>query len=125
MNFVLPQTYLIGATAVDFKNLEQYLKDTDQLKFREDIGEAITQGLSDGEILCSFYAKLCYASLTTKKNKNISKIRSIEDNLKSIYDTGHGSVIEHCTLNFVTRNCSRVFTHELVRHRAGTAFSQT
>ena len=36
-----------------------------------------------------------------------------------------GSVFEHCFLNFTTNNCSRIYTHELVRHRAGTAFSQT
>jgi thymidylate synthase (FAD) len=41
------------------------------------------------------------------------------------FDSGHGSVFEHCLLNFITTDCSRVFTHELVRHRVGTAFSQT
>jgi thymidylate synthase (FAD) len=33
-------------------------------------------------------------------------------------------VIEHAVLNFVFADVSRVFTHELVRHRAGTAISQ-
>lgn len=124
-NFVLPKTYWIGATAIKIDDLMQYLEDTDQLEFRQDMSKARSEGMSDGEILCSFYAKLCYASLTTKKNDNISKIRSISDNLDSIIDTAHGSVIEHCSLNFVVTNCSRVFTHELVRHRVGTAFSQT
>ncbi len=81
--------------------------------------------MDDGEILCSFYAKACYASLTTKKNKNISKVRDIASNIEGILNSGHGSVIEHCSLNFMISDCSRVFTHELVRHRAGTAFSQT
>ncbi|MES3038269.1 MAG: FAD-dependent thymidylate synthase, partial [Bdellovibrionota bacterium] len=36
-----------------------------------------------------------------------------------------GSVFEHCFLNFVVTNASRIYTHEMVRHRAGTAFSQT
>lgn len=35
------------------------------------------------------------------------------------------SVFEHCNLNFIVRNCSRVLTHEAVRHRAGWAYSQT
>lgn len=38
--------------------------------------------------------------------------------------SGHGSVLEHSTITFAFLNVSRVFTHELVRHRAGTAISQ-
>ena len=59
------------------------------------------------------------------KNKNISKIRGIAENINGTIESGHGSVFEHCSINFLTTNCSRVFTHELVRHRVGTAFSQT
>jgi len=124
-NFVLPKVHFIGATAFDLVALKNYLIETDQKEFLEDIEEGTKEGLNAGEILCSFYAKLCYASLTTKKNKNISKVRSIYDNILSTIDSGHGSVFEHCSLNFVVTNCSRVFTHELVRHRVGTAFSQT
>lgn len=124
-NFVLPKVYWIGETMMRKDEMNRYLKDTDQEEFLVDIIWAKRDGLSDGEQLCSFYAKLCYASLTTKKNKNISKIRSIVDNLINIVDTGHGSVLEHCSLNFVVTDCSRILTHELVRHRVGTAFSQT
>jgi flavin-dependent thymidylate synthase len=34
------------------------------------------------------------------------------------------SIFEHVNFNFVAADVSRVFTHELVRHRVGTAFSQ-
>jgi len=122
---VLPKTYLTGYTGMNISGISQYLKDTDQEEFESDILAAKAEGLSDGEILCSMYAKMCYASLTTKKNKNISKIRGIAANIQGTIDSGHGSVFEHCTLNFLTTNCSRVFTHELVRHRVGSAFSQT
>lgn len=124
-NFVLPKTYLIGYTGVNLDSLMEYLKDTDQKQFLHEIDEARRNGINDGEILCSFYAKSCYASLTTKKNKNITKTRDIENNIIGILNSGHGSVIEHCSLNFMITNCSRVFTHELVRHRVGSAFSQT
>ena len=33
-------------------------------------------------------------------------------------------MLEHANYSFALRNVSRVFTHELVRHRAGSAFSQ-
>lgn len=122
---VTPETYFVGATALDLSEIIRYLHDTDQEEFLGEITEAIKEGLNTGEILCSFYAKACYASLTNKKNKNISKTRSIYDNLLGTIESGHGSVFEHCTLNFMITNCSRVFTHEIVRHRVGTAFSQT
>lgn len=125
MSFVLPKAYFIGATALDLTELTRYLRETEQTAFLAQIEDAIAAGLNSGEILCSFYAKLCYASLTADKNKNITKVRDIEDNIHGIINSGHGSVIEHCQLNFVVSNCSRVFTHELVRHRVGTAFSQT
>ena len=81
-------------------------------------------GLSDSEILCSVFAKLCYKSLTIGKNANISRVRDIKDNLINCFDVGHGSIFEHVSFNFIIADCSRVFTHELVRHRTGTAFSQ-
>lgn len=124
-NYKFPKVYLVGYTSVDLAALKGYLTDTDQLEFLEDITQAEQDGLNSGEILCSFYAKACYASLTTKKNKNITRTRSIKDNITGILDSGHGSVLEHCNLNFMITDCSRVFTHEMVRHRAGTAFSQT
>jgi len=125
MNRVEPHTYLIGYTTVDYKELYAYLRETNQTEFMASVEEALSQGLQWGEILCSFYAKLCYKSLVPGKNQNVTKVRDIPDNLASCHAHGHGSVFEHCWLNFITTNCSRVFTHELVRHRAGTAFSQT
>ena len=125
VNFVKPQTYLIGYTEINLDSLKEYLKDTEQEEFIADITQAQEQGVSNGEILCSFYAKMCYASLTTKKNLNISKIRDIASNIEGTINSGHGSVFEHCNLNFIVRDASRVYTHEQVRHRVGTAYSQT
>jgi thymidylate synthase (FAD) len=125
LNFVTPETYFVGATAINFSELHRYLRDTDQEEFRAVVNAALDEGLSDGEILVSFYAKLCYAALTTKKNDNISRVRDIYANLIGTIKSGHGSVFEHCYLNFVTTGCSRIYTHELVRHRVGTSFSQS
>ena len=44
--------------------------------------------------------------------------------LQNILRSGHGSVLEHVSFTFVLHNVCRVFTHELVRHRPGTAISQ-
>ncbi len=120
---VTPSVYFIGYTTINGPELERYLKDSGNEEFLETIKEARKQGLSDGEILTSFYAKLCYASLTLGHNDNITRIRDIPDNLRSTWDSGHGSVWEHCLLNFVARDCSRVYEAEQIRHRVGVAYS--
>lgn len=124
-SLVRPRTYLIGITALAHNGLEAYLRDTGQEAFLGDVQDARAAGVAEGEILCSFFAKLCYASLVMGKNDNLTQTRSIKDNVLATLAAGHGSVFEHVTLNFVTTACSRVFTHEIVRHRTGTAFSQT
>jgi thymidylate synthase (FAD) len=42
----------------------------------------------------------------------------------NILSSRHGSVLEHAQVNFVFADVSRVFTHELVRHRIGVGISQ-
>lgn len=120
-----PKTFLIGATTPDIAGIRAYLEETEQDDFGQSFDDAIEGGVPPSMALISFYAKLCYRSLVAGKNSNVTRLRDLEDNLKGCFASGHGSVFEHASLNFVTTNCSRVFTHELVRHRVGTAFSQT
>jgi thymidylate synthase (FAD) len=122
--FVTPKVYLIGETGFNQDGLNAYLTDSGNAEFIESIQKAKEGGLSDLEILCSLYAKLCYKSLSLGHNKNIDRIRDIDSNIRNCFDVGHGSVFEHSWLNFVASDVSRVFTHELVRHRVGTAYSQ-
>jgi len=120
---VQPRTFLTGVTQPDLEGLQQYLDYTGQHEFLSQF-EAATEEHGGAMCLVSFYAKLCYKSLVLGKNDNVSKIRDIEKNIMGTFDSGHGSVFEHVGVNFVTADCSRVFTHELVRHRVGTAYSQ-
>lgn len=122
--FVQPKVYLIGCTGFDMNGVEAYLRESGNEQFLQSIDEARRQGLSDLEILCSLYAKLCYKSLSVGHNKNIDRVRDIGSNITNCFDVGHGSVFEHSWLNFIAADVSRVFTHELVRHRVGTAYSQ-
>jgi thymidylate synthase (FAD) len=114
------KTFLVGVTQPDLDGVKEYLRHTDQLEFLEEF-IAYPAPLN----LVSMFAKLCYKSLVLGKNANVTRIREVEKNLIAVINSGHGSVFEHVTLNFITTDCSRVFTHELVRHRVGTAFSQT
>jgi thymidylate synthase (FAD) len=118
MKQVTPRVYMVAATAVHLDNMKQMLNDLGVKDWESD-------AKSDGELLTEVGGRLCYKSFNTELNKNLSRVR--EGNLPyigNILKSKHGSVLEHATVTFVFLNVSRIFTHELCRHRAGTAFSQ-
>jgi thymidylate synthase (FAD) len=73
---------------------------------------------TDGERLAEFAGRLCYMS-----QKNPAS-RQTRDYLENIKKQGHGSVLEHANYSVLLEGVSRSLTHELVRHRAGFAYSQ-
>ena len=73
---------------------------------------------SDGERLAEFAGRLCYMSQRNPAN------RATRDYLENIKKQGHGSVLEHANYSLLLEGVSRSLTHELVRHRAGFAYSQ-
>lgn len=82
----------------------------------------------DASLLVEFAGKSCYMSFDTALNKNLTRTggRNNYDYIQQgIIANHHGSVLEHASVTFYLVDVSRVVTHELIRHRAGTAFSQT
>jgi thymidylate synthase (FAD) len=78
-----------------------------------------------GELLVEFAGRACYRSWEPGLNPNVRRIRTDKDEyFANLLRSHHGSVLEHASYSFVLHDVSRVFTHELVRHRAGSAFSQ-
>lgn len=73
---------------------------------------------TDGERLSEFAGRLCYMSQRNPAG------RSTHEYLENIKRQGHGSVLEHATYSLLLEGVSRSLTHELVRHRAGFAYSQ-
>jgi thymidylate synthase (FAD) len=73
---------------------------------------------TDGERLSEFAGRLCYMS---QKNPASRPTREYLENIKK---QGHGSVLEHANYSLLLEGVSRSLTHELVRHRAGFAYSQ-
>ncbi len=120
MHLVTPTVFPIAETRTNGLGIESYL---------DHIGAAPEDWSSDdpggAEELIEVMGRGCYKSFGTKLNPNITQVRaSSKEYLRNIINIGHGSVLEHGTVSFMFCDVSRVFTHELVRHRAGTAISQ-
>ena len=110
--------FLVGETRIVEDGLQAYL---DHLGIPDWTSDAPT----DAEKLVEVMGRLCYRSFQPGMNRNVTKIREHNSEyLANILKVKHGSVVEHPVNNFVFADVSRVFTHELVRHRAGTAISQ-
>lgn len=117
MKEVSPKVYYIGSTKIDVDGLTEYLKDTGNEAFLE-----VLTGCDEIDII-SFYAKLCYKSLSLGHNDNVSKVRDVAENFMAIVNSMHGAVCEHAFINFVAENVSRIETTEQLRHRVGVAYS--
>jgi thymidylate synthase (FAD) len=76
--------------------------------------------LPDSSQLCKTAGQTCYASFGPRRSKNDIAAAYFE----RLTSAGHGSVLEHSNFSFLLYGISRSVTHELVRHRAGTGFSQ-
>ena len=73
---------------------------------------------TDGERLSEFAGRLCYMSQANPAG------RTTRDYIENIKKQRHGSVLEHANYTLLLEGVSRALTHELVRHRAGVAYSQ-
>ncbi|GLZ03163.1 hypothetical protein Acsp03_06300 [Actinomadura sp. NBRC 104412] len=126
MKSVEPEVYLVARPELDYNEVARYLRDVGGESWlgRLDRGELDAE-LNDPQNLAEFAGRLCYRSWEPGLNPNVTRIRTDQDAyLKNILRSMHGSVLEHISFSFVLHNVSRVLTHELVRHRPGTAISQ-
>ena len=106
-----PRVYLVGRTQIDQSVVQQFLDDEGTTW--------ITDAENGSELVSELAGRVCYMSFGEKQGR-----RSNRDYLANIIDMAHGSVLEHAVWNFIVTGVSRSFTHELIRHRAGWAYSQ-
>jgi thymidylate synthase (FAD) len=120
-----PSVHLIARPSVDLDAMRSYLDDVGGTSWLERrLGEDAASA-NPGELLVEFCGRVCYRSWEPGLNRNVTRIREDQQEyLGNLLSSLHGSVLEHANYTFAFRNVSRVFTHELVRHRAGSAFSQ-
>jgi thymidylate synthase (FAD) len=120
-----PNVFLIARPAVDLDAMRAYLEDVGGESWLERQIEESGGAPNSAELLVEFCGRACYRSWEPGLNVNVTRVRTDRrEYLENILRSAHGSVLEHANFSFALRDCSRVLTHELVRHRAGSAFSQ-
>jgi thymidylate synthase (FAD) len=123
-----PEVFLIARPSINLDGMRGYLREVGGESWLERrLGEAGGEGgqLNHGELIVEFGGRACYRSWEPGLNPNVTKVRTDQlEYFANILRSAHGSVLEHANYSLAIRNCSRVFTHELIRHRAGSAFSQ-
>lgn len=119
----MPKVFLVAKTSL-MSGFMDFLKDLGHDEWTE-------QNVTGAELLCETAGRLCYKSWAPYKegdnelNGNVTKVRTgNKPYLGNVLNSRHGSVFEHVNFTFIIRGCSRVLTHELVRHRSGMAYSQ-
>ncbi|MDA4136400.1 MAG: FAD-dependent thymidylate synthase [Thaumarchaeota archaeon] len=125
MEFVEPQVYLIAESRVNLDQLRGMLASIGGDTATDWFARTKEASKSEGELLTEVAGRICYKSFGVGLNPNVTKIReSSRDYIDNTLSKGDGSIFEHATCTFGFLNVSRVFTHELVRHRVGVAISQ-
>jgi thymidylate synthase (FAD) len=117
-----PVAIKIAETKLDSSGVQKFIARYDATDWFKRVRPAQP---NDAEFLIELSGRACYKSYGVGLNPNVKRIRDdSRDYLTNVLEKGDGSILEHATVTFAFLNVSRVFSHELVRHRAGTAISQ-
>ena len=108
-----PKVYLVTRPSVDWEQVAVFLRDEGV----PPIPDSIRAGGDESAAVIEISARLCYMSYGRGR-------RDIADFINNLLSSKDGSVFEHVNYGFVFTGVSRSLTHELVRHRAGFAYSQ-
>jgi len=117
MEFREPRIFHVGQTSADETGIAEYLKYIAAPDWK-------TDAATGAEKVVEVMGRTCYMSFDKKLNPNLTRVREgSETYLKNILASKHGSVVEHATDSYMIF-CSRAVTHQIVRTRVGTSFSQ-
>jgi thymidylate synthase (FAD) len=107
-----PKLYVLARPSIDLGEISRFLSD-EALEWHR------TDNALAGEELVEVAGRLCYLSFSSKQSP-----KSNSEYIQNLIANGHESVLEHVSWSFLLTGVSRGFTHQLVRHRVGIAFSQ-
>ena len=106
-----PEVYLVSKQTVVQQELDRFLSNEGYVW---DYADRLSW---PSELVVESAGRLCYLSFGAGR----SDLQAYMDNILA---SRHGSVLEHAVWGFIFTGISRSLTHELVRHRAGMAYSQ-
>lgn len=112
---------VLARTVVDREAVRAWLDEMGASEFEVPGEESVT----DPALLVALAAKQCYMAFQPGINPNVTKVRKdMVEYLDNVLKQRHGSVLEHAVFTFGINGCSRVFTGEMNRHRAGVGISE-
>jgi thymidylate synthase (FAD) len=124
--FVEPNVYIIAQPQINKAEVARFFGDMDNFGMENatdawlDDGRDFVDSKSvSGDLIGEFAGRICYGSFGKKQGRKSNK-----SYLEHIIGSGHGSILEHANYTFLVTQASRGYTHEMVRHRAGFAYSQ-
>lgn len=115
--FSKPSVTLIAQTVVNGRAIDQWMEERG-FKFYSDAS-------NHADVLSEIAGRVCYLSFNADKRKHKGAGQNRRYIQENAVQKKHGSITEHPSFSFAIDHVSRNCTHELVRHRVGTAFSQT
>lgn len=123
--FTSIRVFRIAETRVNPEAVKAWLTDMGADEFLAEYEGGAFDEISDPAFLVALAAKQCYMAFQTDLNPNLTKVRKdMVEYLDNVLKQAHGSVLEHAVFTYAINGCSRVFTGENNRHKAGTAISE-
>ena len=105
--------YLVTKPAINWSQIANFFIDENV----PPIPDSVRAGNDESAAVIEISARMCYMSYGRGR-------RDITDFINNLLSSKDGSVFEHVNYGFIITGVSRSLTHELVRHRAGFAYSQ-
>jgi thymidylate synthase (FAD) len=91
----------------------------EELLDAQDLSWSSDEAATEAENLIEVAGRVCYLSFGERQSP-----KSNREYIRHLIVHGHESVLEHASWTFLLTGVSRGFSHQLVRHRVGFAFSQ-
>jgi thymidylate synthase (FAD) len=107
-----PHAHLVIRPSFDVDAFLAFLAE-EQMTWRRSPGALEAEEIVEGA------GRLCYLSFGAHQS-----LKTNAEYITRLIEMGHESVLEHVNWGFVLTGVTRAFTHQLVRHRVGFAFSQ-
>lgn len=124
--FTDPEVYLIAHPTINWSGVHSFFGSMDNFgeefpceAWTDDGNSTLDRISTEADLLGEFAGRMCYGSFGGKQGRKTNK-----SYMEHIIGMGHGSILEHANFTFLVTQASRGYTHEMVRHRAGFAYSQ-